>query len=347
MAAASELHIVVPGVCGPLAETRSLENNCFVKNWIGVLSRSGCGSSLTSMCDVIASIFDLSIDGDFPSAALSILALDRYDMSLDYMFADPVHMQADMDHALLTSSADLAISEHESDTFCEMLNQHFNQDGLCFIRIDKNQWLVSSKKNIQMNTTPLSHAIGRNVNFILPEGEDAGYWKQKLTEAQMLMHVHDINVSRENAGQQSINSLWFHGSGNLPEFNNGRVDSICSNHIMFKGLASHVQCDYQPLTESVVEYMSYLSGGNTGAGTVNVLHLSDLEHLANYADVNIWSGKLEEVLDLWIYPLLKMANKNDIKVTLYPCNGKQYQFSRYDAFKFWRQEKLQQHVSCY
>ncbi len=345
MVAGSELHIIAPGICGPLAETISFENNQPVKDWIKVLSRSNCQSSSSGIDAVITSLFNLTIDGDFPSAALTMLAQNTYDRSLNYMSADPVHMQADMDHAVLTSSIDLAITEDEAETFCEILNQHFSQDGISFIKIDKDRWVLSSQDNTQIITTPLTDAVGRNINFILPEGESARYWKKMLTEAQMLMHSHDINVARENAGKQTINSLWFHGSGKLPVVDNCIVDSVCSNHDMFKGLATHVQCDYLPLTGSATEYMSYLSG--KGDNSVNVLHLPDLEHLVNYSDVTIWSAMLAEVLNGWIYPLLKMANKNNIKVTLYPGNDKRYHFSKYDSFKFWRQEKLEQHVSSY
>ena len=345
MTAGSELHIIVPGICGPLSEIKSLENVRFVENWVKVLSKSNYCSSSSSIHDVITSVFNLSIDGDFPSAALSMLKQDNYEDSINYMFADPVHMQADMDHAVLTSSVDLAISEAESDTLCEILNQHFNQDGLTFIKADKGQWLLSSVEDIKLKTTPLVDAVGRNVNFILPKGDDSISWHKILTEAQMLLHSHEINTTRENAGQQTINSLWFHGCGELPAFNNCKVDSVCSNHKLFKGLASHVQCDYLPLTESVTDYMSYLAHKNNNS--VNVLHLTDLEHLVNYSDVSIWSAKLEQVLSQWLYPLIKMATKNDIKVVLYPCNSKQYQFSKYDSFKFWRQVKLEQHVSSY
>lgn len=343
MAAAAELHIIAPGICGPLAETRSIENNPDVKNWSRVLSRSDHSESFSNIDEAMTALFDLSIDGDFPSAALSMLAQDRYETSSNVMFADPVHMQADMDHAVLTSSEDLDISEQEAEAFCAMLNQHFNQDGLHFIRLHKDQWLVSSEQEIRISTTSLSSAIGRNVNFILPKGEAAGQWKQVLTEAQMLLHVHGTNESRENAGKQSINSLWFHGSGELPAFKNCRVDSICSNTGLFKGLAAHVQCEYLPLAESVSDYVC----GLPDDGAVNVLHLCDLEHLVNYTDVSIWSEKLTQVLERWIYPLLTMANKNNINISLYPCNGKQYRFSKRDGLKFWRRDSLQQHITNY
>lgn len=348
MTVASQLHVIVPGVCGPLAETRSLETDSLVKHWVSVLSRAHFDTSPSTVNDVVTSLFKLGIRGDFPSAAFTMLALDRYDETSNYMFADPVHLQADIDHAVLTSSKDLAISKQEAELFCEMLNQHFIQDGFHLININKNQWVISSKENIQVNTTALVEAIGRNVNFILPAGDTSGYWKQKLTEAQMLMYSHDINTNRENMGQQTINSFWLHGSGNLPDFDQCSINTVCSDDVLFKGLARHVQCDYQPLFESAAEYMGYLADTrNASHNSADVLHLTALEHMVNYSDVSIWSDRLEEMLNRWIYPLLKIAYKNNTKVILYPCNTRQYQFSKYDTFKFWRQEKLTQHISSY
>ena len=80
---------------------------------------------------------------------------------------------------------------------------------------------------------------------------------------------------------------------------------------------------------------------------VNVLHLSALTHPVNYSDVNIWLSELKAVLNHWVYPLITMASKNNIKLVLYPCNERQYQFSKYDALKFWRQDKLEQHINAY
>lgn len=345
MATGSELHLVVPGICGPLAEVQSLKKSPVIKRWTQVLARSLCAPSPTSIHGVIASIFNLTVEGDFPAAAFSLLAVDSYEASMNYMCADPVHLEADMHHAVLTSSTDLDISENEAVALCGALNEHFKQDGLSFIRKGAGSWFVVSNENICINTTPLADAVGRNVNFLLPKGESSAMWKQLMTEAQMLLHSNEINSERESRGKQSINSIWFHGCGNLPAVTDCRVSSVCSNDGIFKGLAAHVQCDYLPLLASAREYADIVLSEKDK--TVNVFHLSDLENLVNYTDVTIWLEKLTEVLEQWIYPLLKMARKNRINVFLYPCSEKQYQFSKYDALKFWRQVKLEQHVKRY
>lgn len=344
MPAGSELHLVIPGACGPLADIQSLKDNATVENWIKVLTRANSSPSSLNVYEVVAGLFSLSIEGDFPVAALRMLAAGRMEPELNYMCADPVHLQADMDQAILSSSRDLAIREHEAQQLCDALNQHFQQDDIEFIRTATDSWVVASRKKIHINTTPLIYAVGRNINFILPQGDSSTYWKQVLTEAQMLMHAHEINEARESRGQQTINSLWLHGSGGLPEFNGCRISRVSSNNEIFKSLASHVQCDYLPVPGSAAETMEMISGGD---GSVNLLHLSSLEHPVNYSDVNIWLAELSEVLNHWVYPLLKTAKKNNIKPVLYPCNGKQYRFSNYDDLKFWRKNKLEQHIDAY
>lgn len=300
--------------------------------------------SASSTNEVLAEIFDLEINGDFPSAALTLLANNRYDADRFYMHADPVHLQADMDHAVLTSSADLDISNEEAAELCEALNRHFEQDGLEFFTLDKDRWFVSSKNRISMRTTSLVDATGRNVNFILPEGEHASQWKQVMTESQMLLHSHAVNQARENAGLASINSLWFHGSGELIKLKH-TAEQICSDDDMLKGIASVIECGYRKQPATVNEYADYLLSCRPGSD--NVLHIPKLEHLVNYTDISLWLAQLSELLHDWIYPLSAICRKNNIKLELYPCNGKRYQFSKYDFLKFWRNDELEKHVRSY
>jgi hypothetical protein len=341
----AELHIIMPGVCGPLAEVAMLKNNAVIDNWIKLLSRADRYPSATNVHGVVAGLFNLASDKDIPSAALTMLANDSHDAALHYMHADPVHLRADLDHAVLTSSIDLAISEQQSMLLCDALNKHFNQDGLTFIQLHTGQWLVSCEHQIKMKTTPLIDATGRNINFLLPQGEDAGDWKRVLNEAQMLLHAHEINTLRENAGQQSINSLWFYGCGELPERADNNISSVCSDHDMLKGLARHSACDHRRLPDSATEYMDYLKGNQSGG--VYLLHISDLEHLINYTDVSLWLNELEDTLNRWLYPLVKAAHDSHIKLMLYPCNGQKYHLAKSNAFRFWKKGTVEQHISSH
>lgn len=341
---ASELHIIIPGICGPLAETRSISNAPVLKAWVNLLAKAQCSDSASSFSGVTRTLFNLPLTGDFPSAALTLIAHDLYDASLSYMHADPVQLRAELDHAVLTPASDLAIEEEESRELCSALDQHFSEAGLGFFQLNKNQWLVSSKHRINLETTPLVESIGRNVNFILPTGQDSSRWKQVLTEAQMLMHMHSVNERREHDGLPGINSVWFHGSGKAPVAN-AAIASVCSNEASYKGLSQILKCSYYTVPSAASDYQNILLDRNTGA--VNVLHLSELESLTNYTDVTMWLHKLEVILNGWIYPLIKFANKNRMKIILYTCNGKKYQFARFDQLKFWCHGNIEQYVSCY
>ena len=343
----SELHLIVPGICGPLADAAPLASSPLIERWIKTLSKSRCSSSQdnSDANDVLASIFQLDFKNDFPSAAFTLLANDLYDPEKFYMHADPVHLQADIDSVLLTPGADLNISDAEADTFCQVLNQHFAEDGLTFHVMKNKQWFVSSNKEIKLKTTPLVYATARNINFLLPSGNDAVRWKQLLTEAQMLLHAHELNAVRDAAGRMSINSLWFYGSGKLMPLENTGVNNLCGDDDVLKGFSRQMKCDYLQRPDSVNDYLDYLL--SCEPGTKNVLHLSELEHLVNYTDVQPWLKQLEKMLDGWLYPLLGFSNKNNIKLTLYPCNEKKYQFSKYDVLKFWRKDPLEKHVNCY
>ncbi len=348
----TELHLIIPGICGPLSDTSLLAGNHEINRWIKTLAKAKTLESSGNANDVISGITGLKVKNEFPAAVLTSIANETYDDSLYYMHADPVHLRANMSNAVLTSSDDMCITEDESEALLESLNKHFEQDGLHFSSVNEKRWLLSSKEKINLSTTALVDAIGRDVNFILPEGGDAKHWLQLLTEVQMLMFSHGVNLSREQKGQLSINSLWFHGCGELEGYSNNETYRCCSKHDVVKGLSKYMSCEYLQRPDMVDDYMKFLlSEGDTGTqGSVNILHLDELESLVNYTDLEPWLMQLGKTLNNWVYPLLSFSNKNNISLVLYPCNSKKYQFSKYDNLKFWRyrlNNKLDQYVDSY
>ena len=51
----------------------------------------------------------------------------------------------------------------------------------------------------------------------LPTGKDGKQWHTVLNEMQILLHTAQVNIERERRGDLPINSLWFWGSGRLPQ----------------------------------------------------------------------------------------------------------------------------------
>lgn len=339
-----ELHIIAPGLCGPLAETGSLASDHVFRQWCAVLSRAERLPAASSLHATLATLFSLSHDGDLPAAALAVLAEQGDTDAGHFLFADPVYLQADLDHAVLSSIDDIDITPPELQSLYESLNTHFERDGITFIQLAGGQWVARSREAMALQTTPLHEAIGRNVNFILPTGEQAPRWNKVLTEAQMLLHAHPVNVERESLGKLPVNSLWLHGAGDLPVARELPAMQVSSDHNLIKGLAMLHRCEAVPLPDSVEAYVRKVCSSEHRRF---VLYLDDLQQLVNYTDVSLWRDGLAELLDSFLYPLLKSVKRKNIDVKLYPCNGSLYRISRYDHLKFWRSNDPGKHVSSY
>ena len=100
----TQLDLVIPGLCGPLPEIDRLDSPA-VKSLVSWLAKADKKIlSQQSFYDVLASLFGLDADTSLPAAALSLLASDQYTAQGHWFRADPVHLQADMDHAILRDS---------------------------------------------------------------------------------------------------------------------------------------------------------------------------------------------------------------------------------------------------
>jgi len=362
------IQLLVPGLCGPVPTDESLAEN---KRFMDVYSQleKATRQSLSSHCieDLLVQLFALDPAQALPSAALSLagyLADDagrpllverkfiRQLLAEDYYFlhADPVHLRAEMDHAVLVSGQELRISSPEAEALSAKLNDHFRPDGVVIFAVDASHWFVAIKKAQSLHTTRLTDAIGRNVNFILPQGENANYWKSFLNEAQMLLHLCEENQCREQTGQQTLNSVWLHGGGRLPASLHTTIDSVYSDNIMFCGLAKQAQRPFYPCRDCFSLQSSTLS--ENFYAEINhqsdvMVYLDTLLPWLPYTDTTMWQQQVMKLYQQWFVPLLKQVRAGRLTVDIYPGNNRKYRFSRAYALRFWRQAKIEDYVSVY
>ena len=402
------LQLLIPGLCGPLPSSpqllENLANNQKLQSVYNALDKA---HAQKSACDhlypLLSQLFQLDIDtvraGNetgqytfFPSAAFSLLALCEQDndkillssqqiKNLDvqhgyFMHADPVHLRAEMDHAILVGTADLNLSSAESNQLTETLHQHFSADGLEVFAMDANHWFVkvSEEKRQQQQdfaTVSLADAVGRNVNFILPTGGNSTYWKQFLNESQMLLHMHENNQSREQQGQITLNSVWLHGAGCLPQIKDNKTDnknnmdglptsalsSVCADDMLLMGLANYSGLPlYRP--EAFESDASGVAGIRYYEKIKHqpkpLLYLDTLVPWLNYTESAMWQQQLEKIHDVWLKPLLDKVKQGKLRLSLYPCNDQIFDFEPYYQYKagvsqlmFWQKTKINNYVSTY
>jgi hypothetical protein len=150
-----------------------------------------------------------------PVAAVS-LAVDEAPQPGQWLRADPVYARIERDTLVLHHAAMLAIEPEEARALVAALRELFGADGLEFHAPRPDRWYVRVPAGELPRTTPLGEALGRDVFGRLPRGEGRINWAAALTEAQMMLATHPVNLAREAARRPPVNAVWFWGGGSLP-----------------------------------------------------------------------------------------------------------------------------------
>jgi hypothetical protein len=207
------LLLALPGLATPSAERANVPRLPALARLVATAGSptrepEGLGAALAPHYAVARQI-------DFPLAPLRLAALGGNPGDGYWLAADPVTLIAGREDVRPAGMVtDLA--PEDADRIIATLNRHFAADGLAFVAPQPDAWFVHAPSPPQMLTHALDAARGRALRALLPEGPDAGPWRRWLSEIQMLLHDHPVNVEREQAGRASVNSVWFSGGGTLP-----------------------------------------------------------------------------------------------------------------------------------
>jgi hypothetical protein len=153
-----------------------------------------------------------------PIAPLAALGAD-IDANDDYVIAaDPVLFAADRDDLVLVQRVD-DLTDTESDALIDLLNRHFEADGLQFVAARPDAWFTRCARVPAIATTPFDAALLHGIFPFLPTGADAGTWQRWQNEIGMLAHEHPVNDARQAAGRAPVTGIWFWGGGTLADAN--------------------------------------------------------------------------------------------------------------------------------
>lgn len=150
-----------------------------------------------------------------PEAAIA-LAGERSPAPGAWVRADPVHLRIDGDGLVLHDASILDVRREEADALLAALQAHFAPDGLVLQAPAPERWYARVPEGELPRTVALDAALGRNAFGLLPTGSGRINWRAAITEAQMVLSQHPVNVEREAAQRPVINSVWFWGEGTTP-----------------------------------------------------------------------------------------------------------------------------------
>ncbi|NCF52234.1 hypothetical protein GWP57_11540 [Gammaproteobacteria bacterium] len=201
--------IVLPGISGGRLQDASL------RSW---LSR-GSVSKRAQPAELLQRILGV-LQLPYPESGLAALRMwgqtgDRPNVWI--AAADPVYLEPRLDHLCLHALSDLSIPPGDLRGVFDHLQGTLAGDAdYGFARIGKCGYLRSGEP-IASASVPAYVVDGQPPNDFMPSGEGAAEYRNLLSEVEMALHEHEVNIYREAAGQAPINSLWFWGGGLAPD----------------------------------------------------------------------------------------------------------------------------------
>lgn len=173
-----------------------------------------------------------------------------------WLRVDPVHLALGPQQAFLTDPAVLGLSCAEADALGGLLAPLFTDHGYALEIPKPGRWYVCLDSEDTIRTTPLSSALGCDVASLLPSGPRRTAWHRLITEAQMLLHVSEINQVREDQGRPVVNSLWLWGEGRL-KHPSVSWSCILADDLLIEGLGLASNCVPGPVPDHAAEVLAH------------------------------------------------------------------------------------------
>ena len=260
-----------------------------------------------------------------------------------WLRADPCHLQVNRDRVILADSQTFQIDRNEAEAMVESLNALFATDGMRFYPLQPDRWYMRLSGDTPIETTSLAQVRGKDIDPLLPRGPQAMQWRRMLNEAQMLLHAHPVNESREARGAAPINSIWLWGEGASPTPPR-KFQRVRTQNALAAGLAQAAGASVHPVPADAAQWLKAPEGEG-----IELVVLESLSGPACYGDLHAWQSALQRLEETWFAPLLEALRKGRLGLLSLHCLGAAAAFSieisRQDLRYFWRRQKALQHYA--
>ena len=258
-----------------------------------------------------------------------------------WLRADPVHLRLQRDQLVLLPN--VAVSADEAALLCKALNEHFAGQCLEFFAPHPQRWYVRLEHLPDIETVPLSQAVGRNVHDLFPKGAEALRWHQLFNEVQMLLFSHPVNEARETRGELPINSLWFWGGGCSSDVSlQKNFDSVSSNEAFVEMFASVANIPFAGWSGKWGDSLSSEVRGFSSEGK-QLLVWTGLRLALQQGDLSAWRDALQDFETGYAQPLwqaLRAGKISQLQVDILGGNCVRcLLLNRADTWKFWRRSR--------
>ena len=149
--------------------------------------------------------------------------------------ADPVYLEPQLDHLRLHAIGGDTMPTSDLRPLFDHLQRTLHGDSGCgFARVGSCGYLRASEP-IATADVPSYVAHLDKPNDYMPGGDESGTYRSLISEVEMSLHDHEINLRRQNEGLQPINCLWLWGGGYAPEQSTVPHPPLFSDDPLLKG----------------------------------------------------------------------------------------------------------------
>lgn len=331
------LHLFVPGLFWPDNSRPEVYQQLQLPALETILTKSRWTETPQQMLEPwLCQAFGVEKQHDWPIAPIQLQS-DSQEIKAEnsyWLRIDPVFLRIENNHILLADSQIVNISLKEATQLADSINAQFATDGLTILPLLPDRWYLRCDQQPDLRTCLLSEAAGKNINTLMPVGEDSALGNSRINEIQMLLHEHPVNQAREERGELPINSLWLWGGGVLPEMIHTEYSGVWSNQAFARALATTSKTEYYDLPESADQLLR--DGEQTGE---QLVVLDALQKYVCYRDAYGWRETLSKLEQNWFSVLLQALKDKRIKQLILTVTDSQpagdFLMTPSHLWKFW------------
>ncbi len=279
--------------------------------------------------------FEVEQREDWPVAPLTA-AVDGIDIGSDcWLRADPVYLQLQRNGTRVLAAPALTLNEEETAALVAALNAHFSTDGMTLTAPHPTRWYIQQTETPGFTAPTLGATAGRSLPPSALTGSRASHWHRVLTEAQMVLHEHPINQSREARGLPVVNSLLLWGGGRKPTVPGRHFTEVWSDDPLATALAVQSSADFHAVPSSAALWF----GTRPKADGRHLITLDRAHLAARYGGPDAWLKAVNALEEMWfgaLWGALSGPLKELVIVAGGPDSCLRCTLRSTDTMKFWR-----------
>ena len=233
--------------------------------------------------------------------------------------ADPVHLEARLDHLCLHAFHENDISPAELRDLFDHFHKTLGDDERFVFAAHSHLGYVHGQEPIATAAVSPDVVDGCAPDEFMPAGENAATHDRLLSELQMASHDHEVNQRRAADGRRSVNSIWLWGGGTAPEKVARPIPPLFADDPLFRGYWDCCVGANESWRGNLDEVLSIAPDGFIAIAPDGI----------DSTQPGVIAGCLED--------LRVMLKRGDLRrLTLLFRDGLKIGLEKKDAFRFWR-----------